>query len=297
MAKAQKAFSPREIKIKKPKQNVEDVIKNTFKKFQNLTLDDNTLLENYSNGEFYDFPIKFAIASYNTLAQKGNAYIKEGLPNIFEGIKEAELFEKLDTLSAITKFTAQKGMKSVFEIDGKKFTLEAIEQGLEAATFRITGQDGTSVIFKNYLPTKDGFDFAPKGLYGGLGILREANLAGVTDVPRLYIANPIVSPISGVVHQNASYKGGWMIVEDVQNKTIQTKESDFLNWLYKKGLNATDISKDHNILNGFYIDTGFIMPEQWKSFYTSGWRNFDVNNVCMHLVAGKNISEIIDMLN
>ena len=189
---------------------------------------------------------------YNTFAQKGNAYIKEALPIIFKGIDEEELFRKLDTLSALTKISTQKGITSTFEIGGRKYTLEAMSQGMEAATYRIKAQDGRSVVFKNYLQENEGdFTFAPKGLYGGLGILREANMAKVVDVPRLYLANPIVSPINGVMHQSFAYQGGWAIVEDVQNRTALKDGLKFLDWIKEKGLEASDINTTGNILNGF----------------------------------------------
>lgn len=295
---AQKTFSPREVVLEGLKPEIPEVVKESLKKSSNLTLETGSLIGDYSNDEFYDLPMKFAIASYNTFAQKGNAYIKEALPIIFKGIDEEELFRKLDTLSALTKISTQKGVTSTFEIGGRKYTLEAMSQGMEAATYRIKAQDGRSVVFKNYLQENEGdFTFAPKGLYGGLGILREANMAKVVDVPRLYLANPIVSPINGVMHQSFAYQGGWAIVEDVQNRTALKDGLKFLDWIKEKGLEASDINTTGNILNGFCVDTGFIMPAKWRKFYASGWKNYDVDSVCMNLVAGKNVSEIMELLN
>ncbi len=298
LTQAQKSFSSREVVLEGLKPEIPEVVKESLKKSSNLTLETGSLIEDYSNDEFYDLPMKFAIASYNTFIQKGNAYIKEAIPAIFKGIDEEELFKKLDTLSALTKISTQKGIISTFEIGGRQYTLEAMSQGMEAATFRIKAQDGRSVVFKNYLQENEGdFTFAPKGLYGGLGILREANMAKVADVPRLFMANPIVKPINGVMHQSSAYQGGWAIVEDVQNRTAPKEGIKFLDWIKEKGLEASDINTTGNILNGFCVDTGFIMPAKWRKFYTSGWKNYDVDSVCMNLVAGKNVSEIMELLN
>ena len=296
----QSDFSPREIELKPIKDKSLDEIRKSLQKASSLTLDDGSLIEDYSDSDFYDFPMKFATACYNTFAQKGQAYIKEEMPEIFKGINEEELFKKLDTLSAVTKITPLKGMEFNFEIGGKKFTLEALSQGMEAATFKLKSQDGKSVIFKNFHARSDkapktNISFAPEGLYGGLGILREANLAKVSDVPKLYLANPIYEPLNGVIHKEQGYKGGWMISENVEDKIAPSEGVKFLDWIKEKGLVATDIRGD-NVINGYCVDTGFILPRRFYNFYNSGWGNFEVNNVCARFITGNTTSEIIKLL-
>ncbi|MBR3604964.1 MAG: hypothetical protein IKL52_02930 [Candidatus Gastranaerophilales bacterium] len=194
------------------------------------------------------------------------------------------------------------GISFDFEIDGKKFRLEALQQGLEAATFRMTSE-GKSVIFKNYLPDCEALNdeifmsCSPSGVYGGIGILREANLAGVTDVPRLYIANPIVKPIKNICENNNSFEGGWMIVEDVQHKTAPKNGLKFIDWLKEKGLSCYDAETEGNILNGYFVDTGYVNSHAWYDFYGGGSGNNDVNEVFARFAIGKTSQEIIDMLN
>ena len=282
---------------------VKELLRRSLKRNASAKLQDGALIENYSGGKFYDLPLKFAQASYNTLQENGSAYIKQEVPEIFKRIDQKKLFEQLDLLSAKFKYGSMPaGISFDFEIDGKKFRLEALQQGLEAATFRMTSE-GKSVIFKNYLPDCEALNdeifmsCSPSGVYGGIGILREANLAGVTDVPRLYIANPIVKPIKNICENNNSFEGGWMIVEDVQHKTAPKNGLKFIDWLKEKGLSCYDAETEGNILNGYFVDTGYVNSHAWYDFYGGGSGNNDVNEVFARFAIGKTSQEIIDMLN
>lgn len=281
---------------------VKELLSQSLKRNANATLQDGALMENYSNGKFYDFPLKFAQASYNTLQEKGNAYIQQDIPEIFEGISPEKLFEQLDLLSAKFKYGSMPADISFnFEIDGKNFKLKTLTQGLEAATFRITS-NGKSVIFKNYLPDCEALDnelfmsCSPGGAYGGIGILREANLAGIADVPKLYMANPIVKPVRNICENSNSFKGGWMIVEDVQNSTAPKEGLRFTDWLKEKGLICYDAETEGNILNGYFVDTGYVNSKAWYSFYGGGSGNNDMNEVFARFAVGKTSEEIIEML-
>ena len=281
---------------------VKELLEKSLKRNENTKLQDGALLENYSNGKFYDFPLKFAQASYNTLQEKGSAYIQQEIPEIFEGISQEKLLEQLDLLSAKFKYGSMPaGISFDFEIDGRKFKLKTLKQGLEAATFRISSE-GKSAIFKNYLADCEALDnelfmsCSPSGIYGGIGILREANLAGVVDVPKLYIANPIVKPIKNICENSNGFKGGWMIVEDVQHKTAPKDGLKFRDWLKEKGLRCYDAETEGNILNDYFVDTGYVNSRAWFDFYGSGSGNNDMNEVFTRFVVGKTSKEIIDML-
>lgn len=290
-------------KLEIPETEAKELIGQSLKRNTSAKLQNGALIENYSNGKFYDFPLKFAQASYNTLQEKGNAYIQEDIPEVFEGINPEKLFEQLDLLSAKFKYGSMPaGISFDFEIDGKTFKLKTLTQGLEAATFRMSSQ-GKSVIFKNYLPDCEALDeelfmsCSPSGAYGGIGILREANLANVADVPKLYMANPIIKPVKNICENNNSFKGGWMIVEDVQNKTAPKEGLKFTDWLKEKGLFCYDAETEGNILNGYFVDTGYVNSKDWYSFYGGGSGNNDVNEVFARFAVGKTSEEIIEMLN
>ena len=196
--------------------------------------------------------------------------------------------------------TMPKGLNFTFEIDGKKFVLETLEQGCEASTFKITSENMKSIIFKNFLTTdsrsKTGIPFAPYGLYGNLGILREANLAKVCDVPKLYLANPILKPIKQIFEQEKSYLGGWMLVEDVSTKTAPKTGLKFLDWLKEKGLSSADSAKEGNVLNGYHVDTGYIFPPNWRYLFLSqNPANYYINNTYSNYVANKTTDEILKL--
>ncbi len=300
------------IKLRPPKQlERADDIMQTLVNSKNLTLENGPILEKYGAGKFYDFPIKFAAASYNTKLQYGRAYIEDKMPDLFKGIKKEELFSALDNVSLLSKFSSiPEGAKIEAEIGNERFIFEALDSGLEAATFRVKALSGAdadnkTVIFKNYLANSDksqsGVSFAPQGFYGGIGILREANFAGVIDVPGLYLANPVFEPVvsaKGFGNQFAKYKGGWAIVEDVSKKTPPELSSGGLNfrsWAKDRGLAFFDDKKD-GWVRGFCVDTGFIMPRFEKEFYKTGWGNEGVNYICSQYLNGKSTDEIIEIL-
>ena len=268
---------------------------------KDLTLDSGSLIEKeYNNDVFYDLPQKFATACYNTLEKNANAYIIDNIPEMFKGINREKLTEKFDLLSVLTKkYDIPKGIKINFEIDGNKFYALALDSGEEAATFRIISQNGDSVIFKNYLTNSDKspsrITFAPQGLYGNLSILREANMAGVSDVAKLYMANPIFSAVESLDSKLSKFKGGWMIVEDA-SKRKQTEGLKFKDWFKQHGLNAFD-DKESSWINGICVDTGFIYPPNLHHFYCCGWGNYEINKAYSKYLEGKTTKEILSEIN
>jgi len=267
---------------------------------KDLTLESGSLLtKNSYPDEIYDLPFKFASASYNSLAKNGNAYIRSEIPEIFKGIKEKELFESLDILSTHirgnTGGSFPKGSVLNIKIGGKFFKCTSLGYGQEGSVYKISAEGGKPVVLKTYFASNDhspfGVSFAPAGLYGGLGILREANMAKVVDVPKLYMANPVYQPIKG---SRSGYMGAWQLTEDASIK--QAEEGlKFCDWLKSKKLGWTD-DKPEAWVNGICVDTGFIMNNTAHAYLTYGWGNYSLNLLYSRYLNGETTGQILDFV-
>ena len=269
---------------------------------RNLTLESGSLLtkSNYRD-EIYDLPFKFASATYNSLARNGNAYIKTEIPKIFKGIKEKELFESLDILSTHIRRSHSsafpKGSVIKVKIGGKPFSFTSLGRGMEGSVFRIESKGETPVVLKTFFGGTDhspfGVTFAPSGIYGSLGILREANIAKVVDIPKLYMANPAYIPIKGA---DSRFMGAWQLTEDATHKSVGSglKLKD---WLSSKKLFCTDHNKADAFVNGVCVDTGFVMNNIAHQYLTYGWGNYGLNCFYSRYLNGETTEQILSLVN
>lgn len=279
---------------------VETILKDILSESKDLTLDGSSLIaSSYKDNEVYDFPLKFAAASYNKLAKDGSAYIQKELPEVFDGLDEKEVQKALDLFSLHTRGTQMKsfpaGSKLKFNIGDKEFSATAFERGNEGSVFKIE-RNGKSAVLKNFYADSDisssGVNFSPEGLYGGLGVLNEANLAGVVDVPKLYMANPVFKPVD---YHGDKHLGGWMLMEDANKRQASSDGLKFYDWLKEKGLSSID-DKSNGWVNGVCVDTGFICPTN-NALFDCGHANKDINNLFSQFIQGKTVSEIANGLS
>lgn len=279
-----------------------DEVKSMLNESRGITLEKGSLLkEHYATDDVYDLPFKFASASYNSLASNGNAYINIEIPKLFHGINEKELYESLDLISTHVRGRIMrsfpKGSVLKLKIGGKDFECTSLGHGLEGNVFRISAKGEKPVILKTYFADSDRsrslVSFAPSGLYGGLGILREANIAKVVDVPQLYMANPIYKPISGA---DSIYMGAWQIVEDATTRKSIGEGLKFRDWLKQKGLIWRDDKTDAWI-NNVCVDTGFITASGKKSYLEGCWGDSGINRIYSRYLNGESTEQILNFLN
>ena len=262
---------------------------------KDLTLSSGSLLkEFYDKNNIYDFPLRFASACYNSRDIE-SGYIDDKTPEIFKGIDKKELFSVLDNYSMLFR----NGYLSAFEpfkvqINFKDFYFKPLGQGAESCAFIISDSEDNndnSVVFKIYYNVKDGIvTFAPCGFYGNIGMLREANMAGVVDVPELYFANPVMSYSS----YEETYKGCWAVVENAKNKEIKDglKLPD---WLKNMGLFHVD-DRSQNRINGVCVDLGFIKPLYDAHIYQGGWGDKNANEIYGGYLDGKTTQDLINSI-
>ena len=266
----------------------EDVL-GILQKARSLTLLSGSLLkEFYDKDNFYDFPLLFAAACYNSKDKFGQ-YIVEKMPKIFEGIDKEELFTVLDAYSeTFRRDYIQKDNIFKSTIDGKDFYFKSLGSGAECCAFSVSDSmddDSKSVIYKIY---NDGATFAPCWFYGNIGMLREANMAGVIDVPELYFANTTLSypDFSGVG------SGCWAIIENAKHKTIKSGLK-LTEWLEQMGLKHYD-DRRGNRINGICVDLGFIKPIDNIHLYGNGWGDAVANSIFSGYLDGKTTEDLIN---
>ncbi len=270
---------------------------------KNLTLDSGSLLKDYyGKDDIYDFPLKFASAVYNTNAIRGSAYIKEEIPELFKEVNQEELVKKLDILSNLLRgnkrFCCQEGVEINFSISNKNFKMKALGNGHEGCVFSITDEKNPPVIMKNYFidsPFSDAnITFAPSGIYGGIGILKEANAANIANVPKLYLANPKITPVYN--RKTSKFAGGWAIMQDANQINSKNKKNlKFKDWLNSKGLVLLDDTKNNKI-NNIYTDTGFVVSKERPDLYQGGWGDSLANFIYANYLNGKTTEDLIELV-
>ena len=259
---------------------------------KDLTLDSKNILKRkYSKNLIYDMPLRFATACYNS-RNMGNGYIDDKTPEIFEDISKEDIFEAMDLFSTRYRdYFHNRPFSITMDIGGKDFIFEYIKSGREASVFRIKDDKNNDVIlkvFKTGTQSKgNDITFAPYGIYGNIGMLREANMAGVVDVPELYCANPIFMPIST---NGSNYMGGWAIIENAKNKEIK-EVFKLEDWLSSLGLFLTN-DNERNRINDVLIDLDNVSNSEKPTRRSS----MLVNQIYSHYLNYETTQDIINFL-
>lgn len=283
-------------------------VQQMLKESLNLTLDSNSLInKKYKYNDIYDLPFKFASAVYNNLSQNADTYICLKIPEIFNGISLQKIYKTFDEFSLSYRNRGndlQQENLITLNIDSRIFTLEAIGSGLEGNVFRISSGNKIPVILKIYYTdnksSPSGILFGSSGLYGSLGILREANLANIVDIVDLYLANPIFKAMNNNNNNNNKefrYVGGWQICEDANTRKKNNNNGlKFIDWLNEIGLVWYDNKPRHKI-NGIYFDTGYTTVPGPKCGSPLGVEYKFLHFLYSKYLNGETTQEIFDFLN
>lgn len=271
---------------------------------KNLTLDSGSLIRKYGDNEVYDLPYRFAIAANNSKQLKGNAYINDEMPKLFEGMEEKELFEKLDVLTlnlqGIYKkpyaFRRIKGESVNFKIGDRIFKAETLGSGYEGIAYKLTDQNGKNpVAIKVY--HKDS-NIAAEGAFGSMAVHREASKAGCVDVAKFYIGNPLAKPVK--INGEPRYLSPWQIVEYIDKETLPIDENGLklADWLDSYNLKLHD-SPYGNQINGRNFDLGLVFPtnkDEVIEIFDTYSGSSTMNNIFMGYQNGTTTNEYIDFL-
>lgn len=229
--------------------------RNVLEECKDLTFDSPNLKlikDKYDEDNIFDLGLRYAIVANNTAQIKGSSTIIREIPKIFEGLEEKELAVRLDELPS---FLDSKKINT-FSIGGKEFQAEIIGSGCLNDVYKISDNLGNEICYKfgrdPYLMGSG------QGFYNEFSILNEANNAGVVDIPKLYMGNPV-----GSYSQNPNFigytsRGSWAVVELVKpNATIPADGLRMHTWLKSKGLFHGDINSGTFVGNKI-VDLGGI---------------------------------------
>lgn len=203
--------------------------------------------DKYDENNVYDLAQRYAVVANNTAKAKGSGAIINEVPEIFQGIESKELVEKLDKLGA----SLDKKSINKFSLGGKEYTAKYIGSGQINDVYKITDASGKSLCFRQ---SKNPYLIeSAQGIYYETAITQEANKAGVVDIPKLYIANPV-----GKYANDGYTQGAWQLLEFVEGKKDLPKDGlKLFDWLESKGLAHFDYNAGTCVENVF-VDLGGI---------------------------------------
>ena len=230
-----------------------------LKELENKTFDSsnlNLIKDFYDKENVYDLGFRYIILANNTAKQKGNAFIINKIPDMFDGIDSNELCKKIDNLASL--LDCRKVNK--FVIGNKEYIAKHIGGGCLGDVYKITyPKTGEKVCIKfarqPYLTGRG------QGIFDEIAISNEANKAGVIDIPKLYMANPIgryVTLPEGYITNN----GAWQMTEFIEaGKVLPDNGLTLLKWLDSKGLYHGDCHGG-NCIGNTIIDLGGVLDKE-----------------------------------
>ena len=230
-----------------------------LKELENTTFDTPNLQiikDYYNKTNFFDLGLRYAIIANNTANKNGFGGIIHEVPKMFKGIEIKELFTKLDDLAALVN--PKKINK--FNICGREYTAELIGGGCLSDVYKITyPKTGEKVCIKfarqPYLTGRG------QGIFDEVAIALEANKAGVVDIPKFYMANPIGRYKTEQNGFNVNH-GAWQIIEFVEeNRPVPSDGLRLLKWLDNKGLYHGDCHNG-NFVGDVIVDLGGIIDKE-----------------------------------
>ncbi len=249
----------------------------------------------YDEDCLYDLGTRFATVANNTARVKGNAIIVNNVPEIFSGVDKTKLLKTLDKLPSFLEksdsiYPSEKVTK--FVVDNKVFTARFMGCGQYSYVYKIQDELGNQICYKAFRANRINASYS-HGAYSEIGLLQEAYKAGVTDVPQLYMANPI-----GKNLQNGGLEGAWQITEFIEKGQKAPADGlKFLDWLRSKHLVHHDLSSANQI-DDYIVDIGGVsesrigVPKELygSEVFRSGG---DITNIFIAQQQGKSIREIL----
>jgi len=259
-----------------------------LKDTHNKTYDspDLKLVQDYSK-QPYDLSERFTVVSNNTAQAKGSATIVNEVPDVFKGIDTKVLSNKLDTLSAVLDGKAI----NKFTIDGKEFSATRIGSGQLSNVYKISDTLGNNVVMKAYRDPSL-FSSSGHGAYGEIALAGELGKAGVVDVPKMYMANPIGKYVNVNGNGAANTYGSWQLTEYITDSTpLKTGGKTFLSWLSENKLSYGDFNEGSKVGN-YFVDLGGIVGEVTRNNSSSdciwllnGYRNGETGTQMLSALA------------
>ncbi len=243
-------------------------------KFKKTKINQYFSQKNDNNSDFFDktpqdAPYKMAALIKKKIYTNESPNIIEKIPELFKGISIKKIFESLDTLSYEIRKNYLKYIKdeNSISIENKNINIKYIGKGGNSIVFKLN--DGKNdIAMKTYIEPDNVNNFS---IWGELALYHDVKNKQINNIPSLYLANPVSEKVEDArlcisntpididsFKDYDGYKGGWTIVEYINDKSLPRKGGISLqSWLNEKHLYHMDITCD-NVKNGFIVDLGGI---------------------------------------
>lgn len=269
-----------------------EVTKQVLAECENVTFDTPNLVlmkDKYDANNVYDLGLRFAVVANNTAQAKGNSVLINEIPPIFRNVDIKELTRILDELPS----RLEHNKINEFSVSGKKFFVKPEGGGCISSVYKMYDEFGNKVCFKYsinpYLMGRG------QGIYNETAILNEAIKAGVTDVPKLYMTNPVGCIAQRSDSIGTTVKGSWQILEFIdKDKSVPKNGLKFADWLESKGLEHRDLHLG-NYVGDYIVDVGGVIDnaETIGSIEDSG---HDISWLFRAMHNNYSVSDILKML-
>lgn len=217
----------------------------------------------------YDLPLRL----HDELQKQKTDTVKQSQPNdvlLATGLDEQSFINNVDKINALIAmihpkydlFEAQTSQVFDFNIGNATAHITRITQGLTGVIYKIEIPNCKPLALKHYLNPYD--QNSSEGPFPEIAMAHKLNEAKVTNIPKLYYANPY---------------NGWMLSEYVdENTELKDGNITFEEYINKNNLDCKDINSGMAIKNSnglFFVDYGYIYPNNSKS--CSAELNSEVN--------------------
>lgn len=242
----------------------------------------------YNKDNPYDLGLRYAILANNTAKQKGVGAVINEVPDMFKGIETEELIKKIDNLASYVK----RDKINKFKIGNKDYTAELIGGGCLSDVYKITDEATGEIVCIKFArqPYLTG---RGQGIFDEVAITNEANKAGVVDVPKLYMANPIGRYVESAEYGGCiTNNGAWQMTEFIEpDRKVSEKGLRLLDWLKSKGLYHGDCHSG-NYIGDMIIDLGGILDTEHTFLKFA-----DMENLLKAYQNNESTESILKMLN
>ena len=262
--------------IKKQKKKFDDKDIELVHKYKNCTYED---LEKVLHDDNSDELGKFWLCAKGNLEKKGSAVLIDEVPDIFKGIPENTLTESIDNL-------VLSGIgDGYYKIGNKTFKIENIGAGTYSSVFKISDGANKPVVLKYAISAND------NAYCNEILLAKHLKNAGVVDIPKLYMANPITQNWMNIETGYSQTRNAWQILDCISEGQKVPEGKKLFDYL--KEINAKHYDFNQGTLVGDYIvDLGGIRGNNITKPYSSF-----VCNIAPQLTNNVTLDELYNVIS
>ena len=244
---------------------LEQIKKNARKCFDEKDID---LIKTYKNCTYDDLDKvlqdankddlgKLWLCAKGNLEKKGSSVLIDEIPDIFQNIPENTLVKSIDN------FVSSGIVNGHCKIGDKIFKIEYINSGTYSSVVKISDGVNKPVVLKYAISAND------NAYCNEILLARHLKNAGVVDVPRFYMANPITEKWQNIENGCNRTRCAWQILDYVTQEQKIPDGKKLFDYLKEVGGKHFDQNSGMYV-GDFIVDLGGIrgnrLPRPYSSF-------------------------------